>query len=140
MYSRGHALVAGVVGIPIAVGAQGEFPGLLWIYVLLLGVGIDVDHFVIARLNRGDWANVRRVLRNPTQVFRDQSALFARGDVWRDERLLSHLLIGGALTAGWWTVDHYWALATALTIYTHVLADLYADIRTRPEYLEGDHA
>jgi len=138
MYSRGHALVSGAIGIPLAVGASSPnvSGGLLWGYVLLLGVGIDFDHFVIGRINRGDWTNFRRCIRNPAQIFVDQSTIFDQGDIWRDQRLLSHLLIGGVLTAGLWVFDTYWAFATAVTVYAHMLADLYADIRTRDDYLD----
>lgn len=138
MYSRGHALLSGVIGIPLAVESSSTtvFTAVLWGYVLLLGIGIDFDHFVIGRINRGDWTNARRCLRNPTQVIIDQSAIFDHGDIWRDQRLLSHLLIGGVLTAGLWVINTYWAFATAVTVYTHVLADLYSDIRTRDDYLD----
>lgn len=138
MYSRGHALLSAIIGIPLAVGASNApaAAGLLG-YVLLLGVGIDFDHFVIGRLNRGKWTNARRCLQNPAQIFADQSTIFDSGDIWRDQRLLSHLLIGGLLTAGLWIVNAYWAFATAVTVYTHVLADLYSDIQTRERYLDG---
>lgn len=138
MYSRGHALLSAAIGIPLAVGTSGAnvSAALLWGYVVLLGVGIDFDHFVIGRLNRGDWTNTLRCLRNPAQVFVDQSTLFDSGDIWRDQRLFSHLLIGGVLTTGLWTINTYWAFATAVTVYTHVLADLYSDIQTRDQYLE----
>ena len=138
MYSRGHALISGAIGIPLAVGAQSPnvSAGLLCGYVLLLGFRIDFDHFVMERINRGDWTNVCRCLRNPAQIFVDQSTLFDHGDIWRDQRLLSHLLIGGVLTAGLCVINTYWAFATVVIVYTHVLADLYSDIRTRDDYLE----
>lgn len=137
MYSRGHAVLSGVIGIPLAFGTTGGAAAvLLWGYVMVVGVGIDVDHFVIGRLNRGDWTNVRRCIENPTRIFLEQSELFDSGDIWRDQRLLSHLLIGGVLTTGMIVLSAYWALATAVTVYTHLLADLYSDIQTRDEYLE----
>lgn len=137
MYSRGHALLSAVIGIPLAAGASSlTVATSLLGYVLLLGVGIDLDHFVIGRINRGDWTNARRCLRNPVLIFTDQSAIFDSGDIWRDQRLLSHLLIGGVLTVVLWSINVYWAFVSAVTVYTHVLADLYSDIRTRDEYLE----
>jgi hypothetical protein len=69
-------------------------------------------------------------------IFIDQSAIFDQGDIWRDQRLLSHLLIGGVLTIGLWVINTYWAFATAVTVYAHVVADLYSDIRTRDDYLD----
>jgi len=94
MYSRSHAIIAGLTGIPLAGFAPStEPPLLLWAYIFLLGVGIDADHFVIARINRGDWANLQRCLQNPSRVFVGQATIFDSGDIWRDQRLLSHLLI-----------------------------------------------
>lgn len=137
MYSRNHAVFSALVGLPVAIGAPGAHrPVLLWAYVVVVGVGIDVDHFVIARLNRGDWTNLWRCVRDPSRPFLAQETIFDRGDVWRDQRLLSHLVLGGLLVGGLWPLDWYWAFATALAVYTHVLSDLYSDGRTRDRYLE----
>ena len=136
MYSRSHAVIAGLTGIPLAVLAPStEPPLLLWAYVLVLGVGIDGDHFVIARINRGDWTSLQRCLQKPSRAFVEQATIFGSGDIWRDQRLLSHLLIGAGLATLLWPIDVHWAFATAVTIYTHLLADLYSDIQTRDEYL-----
>jgi len=93
--------------------------------------GIDRDHFVVARLNRGDWKNLGRCLQNPSLIVTAQSDIFDTGDLWREQRLLTHLLIGGVLTAGLWLIDDYWGIATTVTIYFHVLADLYSDLGAR---------
>jgi hypothetical protein len=103
--------------------------------VVVLGVGIDLDHFVIGRINRGDWSNLTRCIRSPSQVFVDQASIFERGDIWRDQRLFSHLLIGGVLIGLVWFISEYLAFVTAVTVYTHVIADLYSDMRTRDAYL-----
>ncbi|AZH26466.1 hypothetical protein [Haloplanus aerogenes] len=138
MYSRNHALLAAVLGIPVAAAAPAQHSRiLLWVYFVALGVGIDFDHFVIARLNRGDWTSLRRCLRDPSRIFADQASIFDHGDVWRDQRLLSHLLLGGALVAFLYPVSRYWAICTLASVYTHVLADLYSDGRTRDQYLAG---
>lgn len=137
MYSRNHALLSALVGVPVAVGLpEVHRPVLLWAYVLVVGVGIDLDHFLIGRLNRGDWTNVRRCVRDPSRVFLSQESIFDRGDVWRDQRLLSHLVLGGVLVGGLWPLARPWSLATALAVYTHVLADLYSDAATRDRYLD----
>jgi hypothetical protein len=136
MYSRTHSVIAGLTGIPlVGVAPSTEPPLLLWAYILLLGVGIDGDHFVIARINRGDWTNLQRCLQKQSRVFVEQATIFDNGDIWRDQRLLSHLLIGGGPVTLLWLVNTYWAFGTAVTIYTHLLADLYSDIQTRTEYL-----
>jgi hypothetical protein len=136
MYSRSHAIISAIIGVPLAVTAP-EFhqPSYILIYVVVLGVGIDLDHFVIARINRGDWSNFTRCIRSPSQVFVDQASIFERGDIWRDQRLFSHLLIGGVLIGLVWFISEYLAFVTAVTVYTHVIADLYSDMRTRDAYL-----
>lgn len=137
MYSRNHAIVAGLVAIPLAVVAPPEVPRLAVIgYVLVLGVGIDVDHFLVARINRGSWDTLRSCVSDPSLVFTRQADIFDSGDVWRDQRLLSHLLIGGVMVALWWIPSPYLAVVTAITIYTHVLADLFADGQTRERYVD----
>jgi hypothetical protein len=140
MYSSNHAIVAGLVAIPVAVFAPTEVPKLAVVgYVLALGIGIDVDHFLIARINRGTWDNLRRCVSNPSLVVTGQDGIFDPDDVYRDQRLLSHLLIGGGAVAVWWILSPYLAIVTAVTIYTHVLADLYADIQTpAPDSDPGD--
>lgn len=136
MYSRSHAIVSALIGIPLAVIAPDHYHLLsVLIYVVILGVGIDLDHFVIGRINRGDWNNLSRCVRNPSQIFVDQGSIFGQGDIWRDQRLFSHLLIGGMIIVLMWAVSEYLAFVTAITIYTHVLADLYSDMRTRDAYL-----
>ena len=140
MYSRSHAVIAGLTGIPLAVFAPStEPPLLLWTYMLLLGVGIDGDHFVIARINRGDWTNLQRCLQKPSRAFVGQATIFDSEDIWRDQRLLSYLLIGAGIATLLWPIDGYWAVATAVTIYTHLVADLYSDIKTRDESLRRNN-
>lgn len=136
MYSREHALLSAALGLVVAArGPPDASPVLLWLFVLGLGVGIDFDHFLLARRNRGDWTNLRRCLAEPALVFVDQESIFEPGDVWREQRLLSHALLGGALVAALWPIARYGALAAAATVYLHVLADLYHDVRTRASYL-----
>jgi hypothetical protein len=136
VYSRDHALLSAVLGLAVAgLAPPDASPALLWLYVVGLGVGIDVDHFLVARLERGDWRNLRRCLADPSRVLLDQPSIFEAGDLWRDQRLLSHALVGGALVAALWPVADYWALATAAALYVHVVADLYHDARTRADYL-----
>lgn len=136
VYSKGHALVAGAVGVPVALLAPApHHAAVAWAWVVALGVGIDADHFAIARLNRDDWTNLRRVVADPRLALAGQDAIFDPGDVWRDQRLLSHLVVGGVLAAGAWLLDPFWALATGASVYTHAVADLVSDARTRAEYV-----
>jgi hypothetical protein len=136
VYSKGHALVAGGAGVPVVLLASDPLQATVaWAWVVALGVGIDADHFAIARLNRGDWTNLRRVVAAPRLALAGQDDIFDPGDVWRDQRLLSHLVVGGVLTVAAWLLDPFWALATGASVYTHVVADLVSDARTRAEYV-----
>lgn len=139
MYSRTHGLLSVLVGVLVVVLAPApvEYPFLVVAYATALGVGIDLDHFLVARVNRGDWVNARRCLRDPRLAVADQAAIFDAGDLWRDQRLLSHCVLGGLATAGLWVVDPFWAGLTALTVYVHVVADLISDVRTRERYFDG---
>lgn len=101
---------------------------VLVIYAAVLGVGIDFDHFLVARLNTGSWAAARRCLRDPRIVFADQDAIFASGDVGVLRRLLSHVLIAGLLVAGLTFVDPFLAAFSAVVLYGHLLADLIWDV------------
>jgi len=136
MYSRGHAVVSALVGLPVAgVAPADASPVLAWVAVVVLGVAVDLDHFLLARYNRGDWAPLRRCVRDPALVVAGQDAIFEPGDLWRDQRLLSHALLGGALVAVVVPVGTYWALVAGVALYAHVVADLAADCASRRAYL-----
>ncbi len=131
MRSHSHAFVSAIVGLGLAIAAPPDVsPLLVIIGAVALGVGIDLDHFLIARSTRGDWTNLRRCIRNPRIVFLDQDAIFDHGDVRHDERLLSHVVIGGMLVGTLLTVHAYWALVAGVTLYAHLACDLVADVRT----------
>ena len=93
----------------------------------MVGVGIDFDHFLVARLNTGSWASLRRALAHPATMVFDQAAIFAEDDLWAIQRLLSHVVIAGAAVAVLVAVSPYLAAFTALVCYVHVLADLLRD-------------
>lgn len=128
MYSRDHALIsaavgaAGVVGLPLSV----PWPAAIG-YAVLVGVAIDFDHFVVARLNTGEWTALRRCLRDPRIVVLGQDEIFDPLDIWPLQRLLSHHVVGGVAVAGLWVVAEPLALFTAAVLYAHVLADLFWD-------------
>lgn len=104
-------------------------------YAGALGVGIDFDHFLIARWNTGDWTAVRRVLARPSIVFVDQDAIFDENDLFALQRLLSHVVIGGLLVGALAVVLPSLALVSAVVLYAHVLADLVDDNRRHEAYV-----
>ncbi|MDS0221781.1 hypothetical protein NDI54_10530 [Haloarcula sp. S1AR25-5A] len=128
MYSRDHAIVSVAVGAAGVAGLPLPLPWWAAVgYAVVVGVAIDFDHFVVARLETGDWAALRRCLRNPKIAVLDQDEIFDPQDLWPLQRLLSHHLIGGVVVFGLWLVSAPLALFTALVLYAHVLGDLVWD-------------
>ncbi|WP_226011100.1 hypothetical protein [Halomicrobium salinisoli] len=137
MYSRNHLLLS------VAVGAGAawllDLPVPWWAAVAIaavVGVGIDVDHFLVARLTTGEWAAVRRALANPRAVFVDQGALFEPGEIWPIQRLCSHVALAGPLVGGAWLVDAGLGLLLAAVLYAHLLSDLLWDVARLDVYRE----
>lgn len=129
IYSKHHFLVSLSAGLLLGIYL---FDSLAWVgttalYACLLGVGIDVDHFVIARYNRGDWSAVTQCLRNPARVFTNQQEIFDANDVRPAERVLSHLLISGGLLVVLWFIAPIWAFVSGVVLYLHLLSDAVAD-------------
>lgn len=131
MYSKAHLALSVAVGAAGAVPlADGALAGALLVgYAALVGVGIDADHFLVARANAGDWRALRFCLRNPTVPFVAQDRIFRTDEVGKLDRLLSHALLGGALVAVLAAVAPALAAFTAAVLYVHVVADLVADVR-----------
>lgn len=142
MYSRAHGTISLVVGLalvalgvewatPVAVaaGAGWAGPAVVVAYATVVGVAIDFDHFLVARINTGSWRPLRYVLANPRRALADQSTIFRPTDLGPFDRLLSHaVIVGAAVPATWW-VDPELGLTTGVVLYAHVLADLVADVR-----------
>lgn len=131
MYSRDHAILSVLAGLVlVAVTTPPVHPAAVVVVAVALGVGIDFDHFLVAYLNTGSAKSTRRVLRDPRVVVTGQDDIFEEADLSKAQRLLSHVLIAGALvTALWLASAPYWALVVGVTLYVHVVADLYADAR-----------
>lgn len=135
MKSAEHAVVGAVVS---AAAGYLLFPdaGSVWYVLLVVGgvllsVFVDLDHFLITRGMVGDWRHLERAVTNPRVGLVEQEKVFAdmdeEGLVQR--RLLSHHLIGGALSfalllAGFGSL----AAFVAVVLYAHVLCDYLRDI------------
>ena len=130
MYSRAHGAISLVVSVVlVALGVWFVHPVATVAYGTAIGVGIDFDHFLMARYNTGNWRALRFLLSNPRQALSDQSTIFEAADLSHFDRLVSHvLIIGVAVPLTWW-VDASLGLLTAVVLYAHVLADLIADRR-----------
>ncbi|MBX0322106.1 hypothetical protein EGH21_03570 [Halomicroarcula sp. F13] len=138
MYSRDHAILSVLAGLALVVlTTPPVHPAVVVAVAVALGVGIDFDHFLVAYLNTGSAESTRRVLRNPRLAFTGQDDIFETADLSKSQRLLSHVLLAGVAVGGLWLASApYWALVVGVTLYVHVVADLYADMgetaETRP--------
>jgi hypothetical protein len=99
----------------------------LGVYGLALGVGIDFDHFLLARLYAGDWRHLRYLLRNPIAAVTEQEAIFEDVRDMTLQRLLSHVLLSGALIGSTKRVSGSLGFTTAVVLYWHLLCDLLRD-------------
>lgn len=141
MYSIHHAAVSAVVGAIVAFVAGSidllgvALPPIALVgYAVAIGVFVDLDHFLIARLRTGSWEALRFCLRNPLAAFGDQGEIFAPGDVGGLNRLLSHLLIAGVAVAGLAALSVEFAVFTGAVLYVHVVTDVAWDIRILRRY------
>ncbi|QSG06593.1 hypothetical protein [Halapricum desulfuricans] len=130
MYSKAHGAISLALGVAlVAAGVTVVHPVFVVGYATAVGVLVDLDHFLWARYNTGDWRALRYVLANPLAAFTDQRSIFRERDLQRLERLLSHVaIVGIAVPLTWW-VEPDLGLVTGATLYAHVLADLIEDVR-----------
>ncbi|ELZ84284.1 hypothetical protein C455_01237 [Haloferax larsenii JCM 13917] len=131
MKSLEHAVVGAVVGSAAAVALQppGGVP-LLVVGAVILSVFIDLDHFFIARVERGDWQNLRTAVTNPRVGLVDQEGVFLEfGPRFNLQRLLSHHLIGGVAVGGLALAGET-SLAgfVGVVLYAHVVCDFLRDL------------
>jgi hypothetical protein len=130
MKSGAHAAIS----LAVAAGALALTtpPIPAWAVVglaLVVGVGIDVDHFLLAWYNTGSLEPVRRCLRDPRIVVAAQTEIFDEGSVGALNRLLSHAVVGGLVVPPLWLSAPYVAGLVAAALYAHVLADLVSTAR-----------
>ena len=88
---------------------------------------VDLDHFLIARLNTGRWDAVRFCLANPAAAVADQRRIFDSGDVGLLSRLASHLLIVGVIAPMLAVSNVSVAILTGVVLYVHILSDVLWD-------------
>lgn len=131
MYSKAHGAISLAVGVAlVAAGVVWVHPLVTVGYATAIGVGIDFDHFLVARLRTGEWRALSYLLSNPRRALADQSTIFREDDLNALHRLLSHVLIIGLAVPATWVIDPVLGFVTAVVLYAHVLSDLYEDVRT----------
>ena len=128
MYSKGHFVGSLAVGLALLAVSPPTVlgrPALVLVpYAVVVGVGIDLDHFLIAWYNAGEPRAIRAGLANPRRLVLDQDQLFEAGEISSHERLLTHAVLAGLLTPAAWALSATLGLATAATLYVHLLSDL----------------
>lgn len=135
MYSLHHGALSLGVGavviysLPSVIIAGIAVPTFVLIgYAVAIGVLIDLDHFLIARLKTGSWDSVWFCLAHPRAAVTDQRQIFEPGDVGVLSRLLSHLLIAGSVVPVLAIESVPLAVLTAAVLYAHVVSDVAWDI------------
>lgn len=133
MQSKEHFLVSvpvtGATLLAVRRRCRRHDLAVLGVYGVLLGVFIDLDHFLIARLRTGGWHHLRESVRDPVGAFATQEAIFDDVRDMEDERLLTHVLFGGVLVGATRVVSRPLGFVTAVVLYCHLVCDLLRDNR-----------
>lgn len=99
-------------------------------YAVAVGVFMDLDHFLLAWSGSGDFTELKKAFRNPTDAFTDAGKIFERGVFTPRARFLSHFSILYLASGISYLISTELAAFTAVIISLHILADFYAHIRT----------
>ncbi|KAB1196773.1 MULTISPECIES: metal-dependent hydrolase [Haloferax] len=131
MKSLEHAAVGGVVGVAAAILLRPPVSlPVLVVTAVVLSVFVDLDHFVLARAERGDWATLELAVTNPRVGLFEQERLFEEFDDEFDlKRLFTHHLLGGVAVAGVALAGSVSLAAfVAVVLYAHVVCDYLRDL------------
>lgn len=138
MRSKHHFVLSALAAATLVPVLDTAVPATVLVVTMsLIGVAIDLDHFLIAYHNGGSMRALRWSAANPRKALFAQDEIFEATEVWPLERLLSHavvagVLVGVLLATGLAGV----AVATAVVLYVHVLADLAWDVSRQDRYHE----
>lgn len=132
MESYEHAVISSLTGfllVYILVGLQDLSLFLVyWLYTILVGVLIDLDHFLISTLRDRDLREVRLALSDPKKVLTDNNEALEE-TISERSRYLSHLLI--LVLAPYLALNHSVLLAqiTFAMLLIHICSDVYGSYR-----------
>ncbi|MFB6180011.1 MAG: hypothetical protein ABEI77_09840 [Halorientalis sp.] len=105
-------------------------PLLVVAYAAALGVLVDLDHFLLARVNTGRWRATTNVIRNPQLLVFDQESIFETGEVGAVQRLESHVVITVVLVVGWLPIAPSLAIVSGVVLVGHIVSDVIWDFTT----------
>jgi len=128
-------MIVGVVTASL-LGIESSRFIFIIVYGGLLGTLIDLDHFIVARFNIGNWSVLKRAVSNPSMMIFRQELIFS-GGVGKIRRLFSHMIVGGVIIGILSVVDYKLMIFSAVILYTHVLSDMYSDIRELNNFVTG---
>jgi len=126
--SSHHAVLSLVASVAAVWYLQPAAPAALVAAGTVAGVAIDLDHFPIARVRRGDWRAARRVLAAPWLVVTDPERIFDGGSLDALERLLTHVLVAGVACTAAWLAWPALGVVIGVSLYVHIVADLGHDV------------
>ncbi|MFB6164974.1 MAG: hypothetical protein ABEJ31_07430 [Haloarculaceae archaeon] len=128
MYTKHHLLVSLVIGVAVvAIAPPPISPLLVVAAAVVVGVSIDLDHFLLARYNAGDWRALRESAADPRPLLFEQDAVFEDGEVGAVPRLVTHLLLTAALILLALPLVPYLAVVIGVVLFAHVVADVVWD-------------
>lgn len=101
---------------------------------VFLGTFIDLDHFVLARLNTGSWERLVFALKNPLDAFSDGKKTM-QGSMSSRQRYLSHMTLTSAATTIIYFASGLGPATLVLSVMgLHIGCDLYMSFM---KFLEG---
>lgn len=129
-----HLTISTLLGIPVAYFALYPEWDLMmflfyWAIAIPSGVLIDLDHFLLARINRGSWEDLQNAVRNPADIMIDNQKIMSENALTSSQRYFSHLLIFVTVP---YTVRvlGYEMIASVIAVImmAHILSDVYASV------------
>lgn len=138
MESYQHLLISGLaspVSAYFLLAGEPVETILAWSLIgIAAGVFIDLDHFLLARLNTGNWERLTFALNNPFDAFSDGKKTM-QNSITSKQRYLSHLILTSAATAIIYTASGSGPALLVLAVMSlHVGCDLCMSCK---KFLDG---
>ncbi|MFB6144421.1 MAG: hypothetical protein ABEJ98_03875 [Candidatus Nanohaloarchaea archaeon] len=131
MESYRHAAISAVASLAISYSLFQQ-PQTILVYAAfgtLAGTLIDLDHFVLARLNTGNWKRLQNALRQPGTAFTDGKEVMQETITSR-QRYLSHLTLLFASTGSVFLIAGVKAAVLTFSVISlHICCDLYVSFK-----------
>ena len=126
-----HLLISSVVSPAVAYfvfGFSGIELAAFSVYGILLGVFIDLDHFVVHRIQEENWKYLKNALKNPFEVTTNNIKV-VDNPIPNWSRYLSHFIILALLPAALYLFDQTVAEFSFIMLGSHITSDVYRSWR-----------